>query len=60
MSIPETLAYAREVGEAGGTLTLEYDDGLVTLTGPGLLEAVEDAEDQDTTEVFTVVGTEER
>lgn len=58
MKIADRLVYAREVGEAGGTLTLEYDDGLVMLTGPELLEAVEDAEDQDALEVFTIVDNE--
>lgn len=56
MDTADLLAYVRAVGESGGTLTLEYDIGEITLTGAELIEAVED---YSLTDPFSIAGNED-
>lgn len=58
MNIADLLAHVRAVGEAGGTLTLEYDAGLITLTGNDLVQAAEDAADDEAADMFTIADNE--
>lgn len=52
MNTAETIHYARTIGEQGGTLTLEYNEGEITLTGQDLVDA---ANDYDMGNAFTIV-----
>lgn len=52
MKTPEMLDYVRDIGALGGTLTLEYDSGELTLTGEELVQAAADYEMADP---FTIV-----
>lgn len=52
MNTPETIKYVQEIGALGGTLTLEYDSGEITLTGDDLIRAAADYELGDP---FTIV-----
>ena len=51
MNTPETIKYVRDIGALGGTLTLEYDSGEITLTGDDLIRA---AADYDMSDPFTI------
>lgn len=42
MKTYEMLDYVRDIGALGGTLTLEYDSGELTLTGEELVQAAAD------------------
>lgn len=52
MKTPEMLDYVRDIGALGGTLTLEYNSGELTLTGDELIQA---AADYEMSEPFTIV-----
>lgn len=52
MNTPETIKYVQEIGALGGTLTLEYASGEITLTGDDLIRA---AADYEMSEPFTIV-----
>lgn len=52
MKTPEMLDYVRDIGALGGTLTLEYDSGELTLTGEELIQA---AADYEMSEPFSIV-----
>lgn len=52
MNTPETIKYVRDIGALGGTLTLEYNTGIFTLTGDELIFA---ADDYDMSDPFTIV-----
>lgn len=56
MQTIDKLKYIREIGALGGTLTLEYNAGEVTLTGDELIQA---AADYDLSEPFEIVPDEE-
>lgn len=51
----DKLNYIREIGALGGSLTLEYNAGEVTLTGDELIRA---AADYDLSEPFEIVPDE--
>lgn len=55
MTVADKIKYVREIGALGGTLTLEYNAGEITLTGDELIRA---AEDYDMSEPFTIVPEE--
>lgn len=52
MKTANMLTYVQEIGALGGTLTLEYDSGEITLTGDDLIRA---AADYEMSEPFTIV-----
>lgn len=52
MNTPETIKYVRDIGALGGTLSLEYNAGIFTLTGDDLIFA---ADDYDMSDPFTIV-----
>lgn len=52
MKTADMLTYVQEIGALGGTLTLEYDSGEITLSGDDLIRA---AADYEMAEPFTIV-----
>lgn len=55
MQTIDKIKYVQEIGALGGTLTLEYNAGEVTLTGDELIQA---AADYDLSEPFEIVPEE--
>lgn len=53
MKTADMLTYVQEIGALGGTLTLEYDSGEITLAGDDLIRA---AADYDMSDPFTIVS----
>lgn len=51
----DKIKYVQEIGALGGTLTLEYNAGEITLTGDELIQA---AADYDLSEPFEIVPDE--
>lgn len=56
MQTADLINYVRDIGALGGTLTLEYNEGQVTLTGDELIFA---ADDYDMGGAFTIVAESE-